>query len=52
MIKSVSLTTAQKTVMGQKSNILKNKMKRGNYIVKKLLGQFIEVHGTQFFKRL
>ena len=30
MIESILLTTAQKTVMGQESNSLKNKMKREN----------------------
>ena len=75
MIESVPLTTAQKTVMGQQSNSLKNRMKRGNSDVTlfqykvtvlflfwlehlwdswltKLLGQFIELHNPQFFKRL
>ena len=81
MIESVHLTTAQKTVMGQQSNSLKNRIKKGfqmslcfnikltffflfnfvskkwtlaKYIVNKITrpGQFIELHNTQFFKRL
>ena len=83
MVESVPLTTAQKTVMGQQSNSLKNRMKKvksdvplfqykvipfffflfltqfqkvvntsQDSLLSKLLGQFIELRNTQFFKRL